>query len=1336
MKNLLNFNFKSIAQNNARWLLTLIAILTIGVGQMWGYKRILFQYQGWFATDQAYIEYADSEDADTWSWRAATSLGDNWWYYDLPDWCNNINFRRKDDGTNLQNYNNISSQIYYIYIDGSNHIQVSAVAFKAGFQGANADRWVKVGANGVETLIEPNGSTYDQNVGTTVNLYLKEFGAWTWKTSSGNVGKMTLVYLLGKDGGTGDITDWHTTYTESLGGGENSKDGYTYQDWKWTGNLDLLSNLTTKAELSSGSYYIKYYFSAFVNRASSGDCFEDLPYDRNRDYFFIHFTIPQPAVTISGRPYAGIESIVTATPKDNTTIYGQTFQYQFEETTDGVSWTVKQAYSSDATYTYTPSSTTNKVRVKMKVNETNEESAYAEQTVYEQYYIYVEDTRNWGQMHMTMKNTDNDTYHLNRPFPGEQLLPCDTIDGKPIYRVILDSYFHRLWLSVGGNSKQTYNDGFPINFDIDNGGGSYTYGIKKVNAGNYYRIATDDNENNCYLTAYPTTLYRIVSYDGATGKTYYSNCISSTESTGTVSFFANPAHASSTVYIQTWSNAGATQNGLNGAWTTTTATNYKSNCAAASATGTVFTATLSNSSLSDVDVYEGDYDIHVFANTENNLAAGVAKGGVGTKFTYFDPNPTIFPNEKFNYYWVDWFTAADISVVATVGNKYNANLSEVVSTDPYAPFGQTTGSGANVRYGYNPSTNYFSRTMIAGSGNEIKIKGARVNPNSAGYNTQSSFSDATAWIYTAAAVVKGKATATVTTSYNGYAQTLTENQQLIGGSLEDNTTTYDVLITYDFKTNRLLAAWEPGLAIDGFNLESNLMIVRTEDNAPTVLNIVDNNSDGITALSGITKIYMAMELLQSSWLDGEKYGSRRIDDGANWCDEYYWISLPYECKVSDIFGIDNYGSEGSWVIQTYRGDLRAEKGWWAETSAWWYDLDKTDTLKANVGYVLRVTNLNGDHGTTRKFASDSGTNKLYLYFPSDNISELTIDLLGATTTTHLDSLKCTVWRKKPNDEKQGEHDPIWDRRAVDSNWRVIGSPSFNSTVISAPAFITSTADKNGDGYISLAEQKEAVEAYIAANSGATPYSLKYYYNWTVVGGTPKFTIANAATTEFKATHAHLVQYAGDITWAPYDPSSLGSNPLVGLSAAPARKNTTEQVGEQTLRLVLMNDNSEADVAYVSRMLYGATEGYDVNMDLSKMINANSANLYTYGELYKMAGNCLPDSVTTVQVGVQLAAAGDYTFTMPDGTNGTGVVLVDNVADTRTNLALTDYSVHLEAGETNERFRLELSPIAQTPTDVEQVSCDQTAALRKVMVDGVLYIVKDSKVFDARGNRVR
>lgn len=132
------------------------------------------------------------------------------------------------------------------------------------------------------------------------------------------------------------------------------------------------------------------------------------------------------------------------------------------------------------------------------------------------------------------------------------------------------------------------------------------------------------------------------------------------------------------------------------------------------------------------------------------------------------------------------------------------------------------------------------------------------------------------------------------------------------------------------------------------------------------------------------------------------------------------------------------------------------------------------------------------------------------------------------------------------------------------------------------------------------------------------------------------------------------------------------------------------------------------------------------------------NLYTFSGYYKMAGNCLPDTVSSVPVGVQLAHSGEYTFALPDGSNGIGAVLVDKATDTRTNLGLTDYTVPLEAGTYNNRFSLELSPMSPTPTDVKEITGDGTLVegARKVLMDGTLYIVRDGKVFDARGTRIQ
>ena len=172
--------------------------------------------------------------------------------------------------------------------------------------------------------------------------------------------------------------------------------------------------------------------------------------------------------------------------------------------------------------------------------------------------------------------------------------------------------------------------------------------------------------------------------------------------------------------------------------------------------------------------------------------------------------------------------------------------------------------------------------------------------------------------------------------------------------------------------------------------------------------------------------------------------------------------------------------------------------------------------------------------------------------------------------------------------------------------------------------------------------------------------------------------------------------------------------------------------------MLNKDGKQADVAYISRMAEGATEGYDLNLDLSKLMSKSGDNLYTIAGYYKMAGNCLPDMVSSVPVGVQLAHSGEYTFALPDGSNGIGAVLVDKATETRTNLGLTDYTVALKAGTYNNRFSLELSPMSPTPTDVKEITGygSLVDGARKVLMDGTLYIVRDGKVFDARGTRIQ
>ena len=86
---------------------------------------------------------------------------------------------------------------------------------------------------------------------------------------------------------------------------------------------------------------------------------------------------------------------------------------------------------------------------------------------------------------------------------------------------------------------------------------------------------------------------------------------------------------------------------------------------------------------------------------------------------------------------------------------------------------------------------------------------------------------------------------------------------------------------------------------------------------------------------------------------------------------------------------------------------------------------------------------------------------------------------------------------------------------------------------------------------------------------------------------------------------------------------------------------------------------------------------------------------------------MSEQTTIVPVGVKLAADGDYTFSIPDGTNGVGVTLIDSYNGTHTNLSALDYTVSLEAGTYDDRFLLQISPIHSTPTEIDGVESQKS-----------------------------
>jgi hypothetical protein len=113
---------------------------------------------------------------------------------------------------------------------------------------------------------------------------------------------------------------------------------------------------------------------------------------------------------------------------------------------------------------------------------------------------------------------------------------------------------------------------------------------------------------------------------------------------------------------------------------------------------------------------------------------------------------------------------------------------------------------------------------------------------------------------------------------------------------------------------------------------------------------------------------------------------------------------------------------------------------------------------------------------------------------------------------------------------------------------------------------------------------------------------------------------------------------------------------------------------------------------------------------------------------------MPIAETIIPVGVKITAAGEYTFSMPDGTDGIVVELIDYETNTTTNLLLDNYTVNLGKGTFDNRFALHVKP-NKTTTSIVDVNTN-TTGVKKYLIDGVLYMQKDGVLYDAQGRCVQ
>ena len=710
---------------------------------------------------------------------------------------------------------------------------------------------------------------------------------------------------------------------------------------------------------------------------------------------------------------------------------------------------------------------------------------------------------------------------------------------------------------------------------------------------------------------------------------------------------------------------------------------------------------------------EPEYDGKYYVRTDAADGKWIAYMSTDDNLMHYTSKSLDNP-ANFDYYFVK-AASSGTNVHFTVANDYSPCISDTLKDDFVGNSGNLQ-ANANVRYAWNSKTNTLSRAFLNASvdcvsqrlvlqakNDSIKNKDDS-STGKEGSTNWVSFNDMGNWVFQRE--LKAEMGTHVRLLSNYYFSSTNHDQYFRGTSdaTWNPTTTMQLLggtgssfqtlrLIYDFKTDEFEVAWIPENATnlkDELPIYTDMLLIRRGQHAA---NQITFNGGSIT---NIKKIVGAIELRYDDVVG-------HVSTFTTGSDAYrylmYYISLPFDVAVEDIYGFGQLNKE--WYLQYYDGAERAKKGFFRGdgTTSFWKFMTAADTLKANVGYSLLLDN---DYFNTNAegtvWHNKSTGDKIYLYFPAMK------DLKGTEVIKSGDAdVKLPAHEHTSGRTFTTESGRTVSHNFTDSHWNMMGIPLFqNKTGVTAGTFVTSGVDST---------------TAFATDNG-------YFFEWDTVNNA--LNVRSTADYVFKPMHGYMVQYSGTVTFtgSSIQPASLAAR------RAPIKEN-------YALELQLLQNDQRVSRTYIE-LRDEACDTFALNEDVYMIYTSLPADLFTYAGNYDVSANVLSVKNHTIPVGVEVHQAGSYTFTMPRNFSG-AATLVDTQTGTRTNLALSDYTVSLPKGVCDGRFYIDMD-IHKTPTAIDGVE-DGSGSLKdgkahKFIENGQMYILKNGMIYNAQGAKVK
>ena len=539
--------------------------------------------------------------------------------------------------------------------------------------------------------------------------------------------------------------------------------------------------------------------------------------------------------------------------------------------------------------------------------------------------------------------------------------------------------------------------------------------------------------------------------------------------------------------------------------------------------------------------------------------------------------------------------------------------------------------------------------------------------------------------------------------------------------VDENTTSTDLLGATDCRTCDLVV-----MSGNTFTVDNNkrLHMVTVQEGA--TLNIADGatltvNSLVLGANSDQNAPIVNLNNLGAIVLkNGELYYDLRIPE-----DRYYWISLPFASQTQEI-SYSNVAANGGmpvynedFFVYYYDGASRAADAnagsvkdtYWTPVAANGVDY----TMQAGQGYLFAIL----DQASTPQTDGRYHTKRVMRFTMRPPVATwLTQERVGGSKTTTVSPSACT-------DSRQAFH----------AGWNLIGNPYMH-------AYNTGTVSGGDESGLSNGAWTKEIKNAVWTGS----WILDETDPTNRPTNVPYITVFDPAATD---EYPYSQSLATDFDFRPFQAVFVQVNEGNSLNflanmavpaSAPAYKRFIQPEVPVRTGVTLSGLGRSDRTGIVLSNEY--TTQYEIGADLQKMFNGG-LNLYTLNaDNQQLAFNGLSeeDAIAPIPVGVTIPTTGEYTFAFDADKYSMQaldkLMLIDYVQDTQTNLLYGNYTFTADQGRNENRFAL-LVRLAKTPqitTELDNIyDADKP---RKIIRDGMLFILRDDKMYNAVGIEVR